>query len=55
MGRPVLDGIYFGFLKGEDKAFLEYPFMEAEIKEAIWHCDGSKSPRPDGYSFKFIK
>ncbi|XP_058768748.1 uncharacterized protein LOC131642530 [Vicia villosa] len=31
---------------------LERPFTELEIKEAIWSCDGNKSPGPDGYSLE---
>lgn len=27
----------------------------AEIRDAVWDCDGNKSPGPDGYNFKFIK
>lgn len=30
-------------------------FDLAEIKEAVWACDGNKSPGPDGYNFGFIK
>ncbi|XP_057432616.1 secreted RxLR effector protein 78-like [Lotus japonicus] len=26
-----------------------------EIKEAVWDCDGDRSPGPDGYNFRFIK
>ncbi|XP_058783234.1 uncharacterized protein LOC131657901 [Vicia villosa] len=45
--RPMLDGISFDTLEEEDKLFLEKPFEDAEIKEAIWDCDGLKSPGPD--------
>ena len=30
--------------------WLERPFNEEEIKEAVFDCDGSKAPGPDGYS-----
>ena len=30
--------------------WLERPFTEEEIKEAVFDCDGSKAPSPDGYS-----
>jgi len=30
-------------------------FIEEEIKESVWQCEGSKSPRPDGFNFNFIK
>jgi len=28
---------------------------EEEVKKAVWMCEGSKSPGPDGYNFNFIK
>nr|KYP47550.1 Transposon TX1 uncharacterized [Cajanus cajan] len=33
----------------------KYTFQESEVKEAIWECEGSKSPGPDGFNFTFIK
>jgi len=30
-------------------------FSEKEVKEAVWQCEGSKSPGPDGFNFNFIK
>ncbi|XP_057770683.1 uncharacterized protein LOC130990469 [Salvia miltiorrhiza] len=36
-------------------AELIKPFSEAEIKEAIWSCDGDKSPGPDGFNFNLYK
>jgi len=30
-------------------------FKEVEIKEAVWECEGSKSPGLNGYNFGFIK
>ena len=30
--------------------WLERPFNDEEIKEAVFDCDGDKSPGPDGYS-----
>lgn len=36
-------------------AFLEAKFSEKEIENAIWDCDSSKSPGPDGFTFAFIK
>ncbi|XP_058746200.1 uncharacterized protein LOC131619076 [Vicia villosa] len=55
VSRPVLDGIFSKGLDSIERDFLEVSFSEEEIKEAMWSCDGSKSPDPDGYSFHFIK
>ncbi|MCI00811.1 transposon TX1 putative protein, partial [Trifolium medium] len=30
-------------------------FSEEEIKQAVWECESSKSPGPDGVSFDFLK
>lgn len=38
-----------------DNEFLVAPFLESEIREAVWSCDGSKSPGPDGFNFAFIR
>lgn len=26
-----------------------------EVEEAVWSCEGSKSPGPNGFNFTFIK
>ncbi|GKV27815.1 hypothetical protein SLEP1_g36939 [Rubroshorea leprosula] len=39
----------------EENDMLVATFMEKEIKEAVWSCNGDKSPGPDGLNFKFIK
>lgn len=53
--KPLLDGIYFNSISGEEAAEIEKPFSEIEIKKAVWECSGEKSPGLDGYSFLFIK
>lgn len=55
MSRPILDGINFNSISREEMAELEKPFLEHEIKEAVWNCGGSKSPSSDGFSFLFFK
>jgi len=30
-------------------------FTEEEVKGAVWQCEGSKSPGPDGFNFTFIR
>ncbi|GKV17381.1 hypothetical protein SLEP1_g27896 [Rubroshorea leprosula] len=53
--RPVLDGIEFKKISTEEGSMLEAPFKEEEVKQAVWSCDSSKAPGPDGFNFKFIK
>ncbi|XP_058747155.1 uncharacterized protein LOC131620159 [Vicia villosa] len=53
--RPTLDGIHFRSISGGEASEIEKPFLENEIKEAVWNCGGEKSPGPDGYSFLFLK
>jgi hypothetical protein len=39
-----------------EKAYwLERPISMEEIKESVWDCDGSRSPRPDDFNFKFYR
>ncbi|XP_057809109.1 uncharacterized protein LOC131023581 [Salvia miltiorrhiza] len=42
-------------VSAENNAELIKNFSESEIKEAIWSCDGDKSPGPDGFNLKFWK
>jgi len=30
-------------------------FSEEEVREAVWHCEGTKSPGLDGFNFNFIR
>lgn len=53
--RPRLDVISFNQISEEDNANLVAPFSEVEVKEAVWDCEGNKSPSPDGFNFTFIK
>ncbi|XP_058761431.1 uncharacterized protein LOC131634822 [Vicia villosa] len=53
--RPEPHGIDLKVLPLGDSLDLEKPFSEKEIKEAIWSCDGNKSPGPDGFSLEFFK
>jgi len=55
MNRPMVDGMNFrklSVLKGNALICL---FTEAEVKAAVWDCDGYKSPGPDGNPLGFIK
>ncbi|GKV31918.1 hypothetical protein SLEP1_g40572 [Rubroshorea leprosula] len=49
---PKLDGINFKQISYKDNEFLMTPFFEEEIKHAVWDCDSTKSPGPDGFNFR---
>lgn len=44
LSRPVLDDIDFPKSSKMDNIVLTTPFTIDEIREAIWSCDGNKSP-----------
>ena len=50
-----LDVVDFKMLTPKDSMNLISTFKEEEIKEAVWQCDGSKSPGPDRFNFNFIR
>ncbi|MCH90051.1 LINE-1 reverse transcriptase like, partial [Trifolium medium] len=56
-GGTVLSLKSFDFKKisNVDNLFLVSEFKEEEIKEAVWDCEDSKSPGPDGVTFDFLK
>ncbi|GKV01533.1 hypothetical protein SLEP1_g14082 [Rubroshorea leprosula] len=53
--RPVLDGVEFKKISDEERAMLEAPFSEEEVRQAVWSCESSKAPGPNGFNFKFVK
>ncbi|XP_058786284.1 uncharacterized protein LOC131660936 [Vicia villosa] len=53
--RSILEGISFNRLEEVTAASLEAPFNELEIKQAVWDCEGSKTPGPDGFTMEFFK
>ncbi|XP_058750847.1 uncharacterized protein LOC131623866 [Vicia villosa] len=53
--EPLPEGLNLNSLNDDDCNWLERPFSEEEIKEAVWSCDGNKSAGPDGYSTEFFK
>lgn len=55
LSRPVLDDIDFPKSSKMDNTVLTTPFTIDEIREAIWSCDGNKSPGLDGFNFNFFK
>ena len=50
-----MDNVQFKGISREDNEMLVGVISEAEVKEAVWNCDSSKSPGPDGFNFGFIK
>ncbi|GKV01589.1 hypothetical protein SLEP1_g14135 [Rubroshorea leprosula] len=52
---PVLDGVEFKKISDDERAMLEAPFSEEEVRQAVWSCESSKAPGPDGFNFKFVK
>lgn len=54
--KPTLP---YGFIQKqiseEVNLMLCAPFSEGKVKQAIWSCEGDKSPGPDGFNFSFFK
>ncbi|GAU51940.1 hypothetical protein TSUD_417220, partial [Trifolium subterraneum] len=55
MDRPGVGTLQFKRLNQLESSSLTKPFLEAEVKSAVWDCDSFKSPGPDGINFGFIK
>nr|KYP66721.1 Transposon TX1 uncharacterized [Cajanus cajan] len=53
--RPLIEGVQFKQISDREKCQLTADIDLEEIKMAVWDCDSSKSPGPDGFNFKFIK
>lgn len=53
--RPLMSKLNFKRIGEAENNVLVAPFTDDEIKEAVWQCESSKSPRPDGFNFYFIK
>ncbi|GKV36164.1 hypothetical protein SLEP1_g44325 [Rubroshorea leprosula] len=53
--RPTLEGLSFKTISEEDRRMLIQPFTEEEVKAAVWNCESTKAPGPDGFTFGFIK
>jgi hypothetical protein len=53
--RPLLDGLEFTGLAGEDLEGLDRPFSEEEVFNVVKNFIGDKSPGPDGYSMAFYQ
>jgi len=53
--QVTLDKVRFNTISEADNVMLVSDFSEEEVRDAIWGCDSSKSPGPDGFNFGFIK
>jgi hypothetical protein len=53
--RPLLDGLDFSMISGEDALWLERPFGEEEVAGVVAGFNGDKAPGPDGFSMGFFK
>jgi hypothetical protein len=51
--RPLLDGLNFSVIQGEDASWLEHPFEEDEVTLVVQNMNGDKSPGPDGFPMSF--
>jgi len=51
--KPQLNPLGFKCLSKESSEWLEQEITMEEVKRSVWGCDGSKSPGPDGFNFKF--
>lgn len=53
--RPKTICDSFSKLSPSASSEIEEPFTADEVKRVVWACDGDKTPRPDGFTFSFIK
>jgi hypothetical protein len=53
--RPLIGSTGFNKLSPAQSIRLEQPVTMDEVKRALCDCDGSKAPKPDGFTFNFYK
>lgn len=53
--RPDMGGLGFKQLSAASVSSLDMEVFMEELREAVWGCDGSKAPEPDGFNFIFYK
>jgi hypothetical protein len=53
--RIEMGGSGFSKISEAKSIWLERPPSMEEVKQAVWDCDGSKAPGPDGFTFSFYK
>ena len=52
--RPLLDGLNFNVIQGEDASWLERLFEEDEVTLVVQNMNGDKSLGPDGFPMSFF-
>ena len=50
-----IEGIEWQPIPSHLAEWLERPFEETEVKKAIFDCDGSKAPGPDGFTLELFQ
>jgi hypothetical protein len=53
--RPIPANMEFKKINNAEREELVQEFSEDEVRMAVWECDSSKSPGPDGVNFGFVK
>ena len=52
--RPLLEGLQFSSISSEEAGWLERPFEEEEILQAMSNMNDDKAPSPDGFPMSFF-
>uniref|UniRef100_A0A803P465 Reverse transcriptase domain-containing protein n=1 Tax=Cannabis sativa TaxID=3483 RepID=A0A803P465_CANSA len=50
-----IEGIDWHAIPDDSARHLERPFDESEVREAVFSCEGSKAPGPDGFSLALFQ
>lgn len=53
--RPSITSHFFKKISDSQRVWLEEPFSEQEVKEAVWNCGYNKAPGPDGFTLEFVR
>ncbi|PNX72998.1 cysteine-rich receptor-like protein kinase [Trifolium pratense] len=53
--RPIPANMSFKCIENEIKDDMVREFSEEEVRKAVWECESTKSPGPDGVNFGFVK
>ena len=53
--RPLVDGLEFDSISGEDVEWMERPFDEEEVSSVVRNLNRDKAVGPDGFSLAFFQ